>query len=73
MVLPDALTILGELTKRSIHSFAGAKELLTNSFNRSFESQLESERAVLVDCTNHADGQEGLKAFSEKREPVFDT
>lgn len=71
-VLTEAISMLDELTKRSLQSFACVKKLLTDSFHHSFESQLERERVGLVDCTNHGDGQEGLNAFIEKRNPRFD-
>jgi len=35
------------------------------------ETQLERERAALSACAEHADGAEGLRAFSEKRKPHF--
>jgi enoyl-CoA hydratase/carnithine racemase len=32
---------------------------------------IERERQGLSSCAAHPDGQEGLKAFSEKRKPKF--
>jgi 2-(1,2-epoxy-1,2-dihydrophenyl)acetyl-CoA isomerase len=69
--LEEAKSMLNLLIKKSIHSFGWAKRLMTDSFNHSFESHLELEREGLSDCADHADGQEGLKAFIEKRKPVF--
>lgn len=42
-----------------------------DSFNPSLESHLELEREGHADCAGHADGEEGLKAFVEKRKPIF--
>jgi 2-(1,2-epoxy-1,2-dihydrophenyl)acetyl-CoA isomerase len=67
----EALLMLQKLSQRSGHSFGWSKKLLTDSFTTSLESQIERERMGLRDCAGHADGQEGLKAFVEKRKPVF--
>ncbi|HUL31130.1 MAG TPA: enoyl-CoA hydratase-related protein [Thermodesulfobacteriota bacterium] len=69
--LGEALRLVLDLKKVSLHSFGRCKELMTNSFNTAFETQMELERAALSCCADHADGQEGLKAFAEKRKPVF--
>jgi 2-(1,2-epoxy-1,2-dihydrophenyl)acetyl-CoA isomerase len=60
-----------ELARGSLHSFGRCKDLITNSFNTAFEAQIELERSALSCCANHPDGKEGLKAFVEKRKPVF--
>jgi 2-(1,2-epoxy-1,2-dihydrophenyl)acetyl-CoA isomerase len=69
--LEEASTMARELTSRSVHSFGWCKELLTDSFNTAFECHLERERLGLGYCAAHADGQEGLQAFAEKRKPKF--
>jgi 2-(1,2-epoxy-1,2-dihydrophenyl)acetyl-CoA isomerase len=69
--LEEALKMAHELAKNSLHSFGWCKTLLTDSFNTPFETHIERERTGLSDCAAHPDGQEGLKAFSEKRKPVF--
>jgi 2-(1,2-epoxy-1,2-dihydrophenyl)acetyl-CoA isomerase len=69
--LEEAVSMLNRLVKNSTHSFGLSKRLLTDSFNNSFETHLEFEREGLFNCANHADGQEGLKAFVEKRKPIF--
>ncbi len=72
-VLEETENMLNRLTKKSSYSFGLSKKLLTDSFNNSFESHLELEREGLSDCADHPDGQEGLKAFIEKRRPIFET
>ncbi len=67
----EALKMAHELAKISLHSFGWCKALLTDSFNTPFETHIERERLGLSTCAAHPDGQEGLKAFSEKRKPVF--
>lgn len=69
--LEDALDMARRLCRRSLNSFAASKKLLTDAFNTSFETQLETERNMLAACVDHPDGREGLRAFSEKRQPEF--
>jgi 2-(1,2-epoxy-1,2-dihydrophenyl)acetyl-CoA isomerase len=69
--LSESLAMLHGLTQTSLHSFAWSKKLMTNSFHTSLEAQLELERQGISECAAHSDGQEGIKAFVEKRKPVF--
>jgi 2-(1,2-epoxy-1,2-dihydrophenyl)acetyl-CoA isomerase len=70
-VLPQALAMLETLTTTALHSFAWSKKLMTDSFNNTLETQLELERQGISDCAAHPDGQEGIRAFVEKRKPSF--
>jgi 2-(1,2-epoxy-1,2-dihydrophenyl)acetyl-CoA isomerase len=76
-VVPDeevhsqALAMLDQLGKTALHSFAWSKKLITYSFNYTLETQLELERQGISDCAAHPEGQEGIRAFVEKRKPVF--
>jgi len=70
-VQKEALAMLEGLAKRSIHSFAWSKRLFLESFTNTLETQLELERQGISDCAGHPDGQEGIKAFVEKRKPVY--
>jgi 2-(1,2-epoxy-1,2-dihydrophenyl)acetyl-CoA isomerase len=67
--LSEAVAMAQLLAQRSVHSFAWSKKLITDSFDNSFESQLEKEREALEVCADHPDGREALAAFSEKRKP----
>jgi 2-(1,2-epoxy-1,2-dihydrophenyl)acetyl-CoA isomerase len=69
--LTEATQTAQQLTQKSLNSFAWCKKLITDSFNTSFETQIERERAALESCADHPDGLEGLKAFSEKRKPNY--
>ena len=69
--LTEAMAMARELAKTSLHSFGLCKQLLGDSFSSALEAQLERERAGLSSCGAHRDGQEGLKAFTEKRKPAF--
>jgi len=70
-VLSEALTMLDRLTQGALHSFAWSKKLMTDSFNNTLETQLELERQGISDCAAHPNGQEGIRAFLEKRKPAF--
>jgi 2-(1,2-epoxy-1,2-dihydrophenyl)acetyl-CoA isomerase len=70
-VLEESLSMLEGLATSALHSFGWSKRLLIESFTNTLETQLELERQGISDCARHPDGQEGLKAFMEKRKPVF--
>ena len=70
-VLSEAHAMLDKLAKTSLHSFAWSKKLMTDSFNNTLETQLELERQGISHCGAHPDGQEGIRAFVEKRKPSF--
>ena len=69
--LEEASKMAHELARISLHSFGWCKVLLTDSLNTAFETHIERERLGLSTCAAHPDGQEGLKAFSDKRKPAF--
>jgi 2-(1,2-epoxy-1,2-dihydrophenyl)acetyl-CoA isomerase len=71
--LIEATKAAQQLSQKSLNSFAWCKKLITDSFNTSFETQIENERAALEACADHADGLEGLRAFSGKRKPNYFT
>jgi 2-(1,2-epoxy-1,2-dihydrophenyl)acetyl-CoA isomerase len=47
------------------------KKLLNQSMFNSLEKQLEAERDEQVNAADSYDYKEGVKAFLEKRKPVF--
>lgn len=69
--LDDAIEMMKSLVSRSIHALGWCKKLFTDAYHTPFEAHIEMERQGLASCGNHPDGQEGLKAFVEKRQPVF--
>jgi len=69
--LEEATAMARELANGSINSFGWTKHLITDSFSTAFEEHLEHEREGLCNCAVHPDGIEGVRAFSEKRKPVF--
>ncbi len=69
--LEEATKLAQKLAQGPIHSFGHCKQLFTDSFNNSFEAHLELEREALSSSAGHAEGEEGITAFVEKRKPVF--
>lgn len=65
--------MIREIAKLPLSSFQASKKLLTDSFHTPLEHQLEREREFLVWCADHPNGQEGIKAFLEKRKPVYNS
>ena len=66
-----ATGMVREIAKLPLSSFQASKKLLTDSLHTPFEHQLEKERELLAWCADHPNGQEGIKAFLEKRKPVY--
>ncbi len=71
--LDKATAMIQEIAKLPLSSFLASKRLLTDSFHTPFEHQLEKEREFLAWCASHPNGQEGIKAFLEKRKPVYNS
>lgn len=69
--LDAAMDMARELADRSLHSFAQVKTLFNKSFETPLEAQLELERQAITVCGKHPDAAEGVRAFLEKRKPVF--
>ena len=66
-----AIQMIDDIRGRSRSSFAALKKLITDSFDTTLEVQLEKERELLGWCGDHPNGREGIAAFLEKREPLF--
>lgn len=70
--LIDTVTELAErLAKGPTLAHGGVKKLLQMAPNDSLESQMERETRSIVELSTSADGLEGVRAFIEKRKPVF--
>jgi 2-(1,2-epoxy-1,2-dihydrophenyl)acetyl-CoA isomerase len=76
-VVPDAelaartaatATRLGE---GPVRAYAETKALLNASLDNSLETQLEAEAQGFARCAAHPDIREGVRAFLDKRSPVF--
>jgi 2-(1,2-epoxy-1,2-dihydrophenyl)acetyl-CoA isomerase len=69
--LDEAMAMARELMDRSLHSFGKVKDLITSAYETPLEVQLERERHALTACVQHPDAAEGVRAFLEKRKPIF--
>jgi len=69
--LAEATAMAHTLSDKSLISYGCVKQLLNDSFASNFESQIEQERMMLCACADGPDAKEGLKAFGEKRKPVY--
>ncbi|HEX3585548.1 MAG TPA: enoyl-CoA hydratase-related protein [Candidatus Angelobacter sp.] len=52
-------------------AFGAAKRLLHGGWNQSLETQMELESRAIAEAGSTADGQEGIRAFVEKRKAKF--
>jgi 2-(1,2-epoxy-1,2-dihydrophenyl)acetyl-CoA isomerase len=67
----DALAVAGRLASGAARSHAAIKKLLIRSFENGLESQMELEGLLLAELAASADGQEGIRAFCERRPAAF--
>ena len=70
-VLEVARGMASRFGESSLLAFGVCKRLMLDSFHTSLEAQLENERVGISRCVAHGDGEEGIRAFLEKRKPVF--
>ncbi len=69
--LAEALALGERLAEMAPNAMACTKELLEQAPRRSLHEQLAVERDQFIDKLFHANGEEGLAAFLEKRAPRF--
>lgn len=69
--LASATDMARELSAKSLHAYGLCKRLLLEAFDTPFETHMEHERAAISSSGEHPEGQEGLRAFNEKRKPKF--
>ena len=76
VIAADNLTTRSEELARSLAqgptgSFGSAKRLLHGGWNQTLETQMELESRAIAEAGGTADGQEGIRAFVEKRKAKF--
>lgn len=70
-VLDRARDLAARLAAGPTLAFGALKNLLNGSFDQTLESQMELEARAIGEMSATADGQEGIRAFLEKRKPEF--
>jgi 2-(1,2-epoxy-1,2-dihydrophenyl)acetyl-CoA isomerase len=76
VVAPENLDSRAEELARSLAqgptgAFGSAKRLLHGGWNQTLETQMELESRAIAETGGTADGQEGIRAFVEKRKAKF--
>jgi 2-(1,2-epoxy-1,2-dihydrophenyl)acetyl-CoA isomerase len=66
-----ASAIASSLAGGSVSAHGAAKELLASTFARALETQMELEGRQIAAAACSVDGQEGIRAFIERRSPRF--
>jgi 2-(1,2-epoxy-1,2-dihydrophenyl)acetyl-CoA isomerase len=59
------------LVQGATGAFGSAKRLLHGGWNQTLETQMELESRAIAEAGGSADGQEGIRAFVEKRRAKF--
>jgi 2-(1,2-epoxy-1,2-dihydrophenyl)acetyl-CoA isomerase len=67
----EALTLAATLADGPLNSHAAIKQLLLTSFQNGLETQMEIEGRLIARAAGASEGQEGIRAFSERRPPRF--
>ncbi|MBW2172977.1 MAG: enoyl-CoA hydratase/isomerase family protein [Deltaproteobacteria bacterium] len=70
-VLEVAKDMASRFGESSLLAFGVCKGLMLDSFHTSLEAQLQNERVGISRCVAHGDGEEGIRAFLEKRKPKW--
>ena len=69
--LGESLRLAAQLNARAPNALASIKELVNDAATNSLSSQLAAERDHFVRNLHHANGEEGIDAFLQKRAPRY--
>ena len=67
----EAAALAANLAEGPTRAFGGVKQLLQSAATESLETQMEHETRFIAEMGTSSDGQEGIRAFIEKRKPNF--
>jgi methylglutaconyl-CoA hydratase len=70
-LLDEALQLAGQLARNAPVSLRQAKRAIDGGFHLPLEEALDLENRLYQDCLGTKDRTEALRAFAEKRPPVF--
>lgn len=70
-LLAESTALATELAAGATRAYGLVKKLLQSSFGETLESQMEYEARAIAESARSEDVAEGIRAFSEKRKPVF--
>ncbi len=68
---PTVAALARTLAAGPTRAFGATKALLNGSFENGLETQMELEARAIAAAAGGPDGQEGIRAFLEKRRPAF--
>ena len=71
VLLDETLTLAKSIAQGATNAFGSVKSLVLSSFCESFESQMVLEVEAISRNAMSKDGQEGIQAFLNKRQPEF--
>lgn len=71
-LLPAAMELARSLAAKAPLAVQGLKKLVNEGREASLETAQAYDRAYLANLFRSRDGQEGIRAFTEKREPTFE-
>ncbi|HEY5656247.1 MAG TPA: enoyl-CoA hydratase-related protein, partial [Myxococcota bacterium] len=70
-LMTEARNLAKALAQGPTRAFGAVKVLLNESLGGNLETQMEREARGIVAMGRSADGREGVRAFVEKRKPIF--
>ena len=70
-VASETAKVAAQVAGSAANALARTKMLINNSFNATLPAQLHAEEQCFADSAAGAEFEEGVKAFLEKRRPVF--
>lgn len=70
-LLEEAMSLAKKIASKAPIAVQAAKEMITKSFNLTLDEALEAERRKFNSLFATEDQKEGMKAFIEKRKPVW--
>jgi len=71
VLMLEAVRAAEALAEGSLQAHGATKSLLLSTFSNGLETQMELEGRYIAACAASENGQEGMRAFVEKRRPEF--